>query len=315
MTDILIIEDSADIARGLRDNLEVEGYEVDIASDGEQGLARVRGQAPKLVILDLMLPRLDGIQVLRRLRDEGFEMPVLILSARAGEAEKVRGFRIGADDYVTKPFGLRELLARVDALFRRRRRLTSDATAAPPPPPARFGEFEIRFESRTVLKHGSPVALRPREFDLLAALARRANTGRHAAESARRGLGLRRRRPHTDRGHACGRTAPKDRGRPGEPALRGDGAQSRVYAANGSCRVGRPSLTPPRRHGRRRRRLHHLADLRHHNRHPSLLRSRDDAIGRLVPGVKGEIEGPPVYREERFALNENVGAHRISGVR
>ena len=175
MSDILIIEDNADIARGLRDNLEVEGYEVDVALDGEQGLARLRGRPPKLVILDLMLPRLDGMQVLRRLRDEGFEMPVLILSARAGEAEKVRGFRVGADDYVTKPFGLRELLARVDALFRRRRRLTeSDRIAAAPP--ARFGDVEIHYDSRTVLKRGEPVALRPREFDLLAALARRANT-------------------------------------------------------------------------------------------------------------------------------------------
>jgi len=176
MSDILIIEDNADIARGLRDNLEEEGYEVDVALDGEQGLARLRGRPPKLVILDLMLPRLDGMQVLRRLRDEGFEMPVLILSARAGEAEKVRGFRVGADDYVTKPFGLRELLARVDALFRRRRRLTSEPDRAPTSPPARFGDVEIHYDSRTVLKRGAPVPLRPREFDLLAALARRADT-------------------------------------------------------------------------------------------------------------------------------------------
>jgi DNA-binding response OmpR family regulator len=176
MTDILIIEDNADIARGLRDNLEVDGYEVDLAFDGERGLARLRTHPPKVVILDLMLPRLDGIQVLRRLRDEGFEMPVLILSARAGEAEKVRGFRVGADDYVTKPFGLRELLARVDALFRRRRRLSNESESTRATPPARFGDVEIHFESRTVLKHGAPVTLRPREFDLLAALARRANT-------------------------------------------------------------------------------------------------------------------------------------------
>ena len=174
MSDILIVEDNADIARGLRDNLEVEGYEVDIAADGEQGLARIRGRPPRLVILDLMLPRVDGMQVLRRLRDEGFEMPVLILSARAGEAEKVRGFRVGADDYVTKPFGLRELLARVDALFRRRRRLSGDAEERVVPP-TKFGDVEIHFESRTVLKRGAPLNLRPREFDLLAALARRAN--------------------------------------------------------------------------------------------------------------------------------------------
>ena len=176
MSDILIIEDNADIARGLRDNLEVEGYDVDVAHDGEHGLARLRGRPPKLVILDLMLPRVDGMQVLRRLRDEGFEMPVLILSARAGEAEKVRGFRVGADDYVTKPFGLRELLARVDALFRRRRRLSGESDRTPATPPARFGDVEIHYDSRTVLKRGVPVPLRPREFDLLAALARRANT-------------------------------------------------------------------------------------------------------------------------------------------
>jgi DNA-binding response OmpR family regulator len=174
MSDILIIEDNGDIARGLRDNLEVEGYQVDIATDGEQGLARIRGKPPRLVILDLMLPRVDGMQVLRRLRDDGFEMPVLILSARAGEAEKVRGFRVGADDYVTKPFGLRELLARVDALFRRRRRL-SDDDEQQPAPPMRFGDVEIHVESRTVLKRGVAVTLRPREFDLLAALARRPN--------------------------------------------------------------------------------------------------------------------------------------------
>ena len=174
MSDILIIEDNSDIARGLRDNLELEGYQVDIAADGEQGLARIRGKPPRLVILDLMLPRIDGMQVLRRLRDDGFEMPVLILSARAGEAEKVRGFRVGADDYVTKPFGLRELLARVDALFRRRRRLSDDGELQTVPP-LRFGDVEIHFESRTVLKHGAAVTLRPREFDLLAALARRPN--------------------------------------------------------------------------------------------------------------------------------------------
>ena len=103
-------------------------------------------------------------------------MPALILSARAGEAEKVRGFRVGADDYVTKPFGLRELLARVDALFRRKRRLSSDTDHDRSLPPARFGDVEIHFGSRTVLKHGAPVLLRPREFDLLAALARQANT-------------------------------------------------------------------------------------------------------------------------------------------
>jgi two-component system, OmpR family, alkaline phosphatase synthesis response regulator PhoP len=174
MSNILIIEDNRDIAEGLRRTLEVEGYTAEVAPDGEQGLARLAARPPRLVILDLMLPRLDGFHVLRRLRDAGHEMPVLILSARGDEVDKVRGFRIGADDYVTKPFGLRELLARVDALFRRQRRLTAEW-----PPPGdddavRFGDVEVRIASRTVLKGGAPVSLRPKEFDLLRALVQRA---------------------------------------------------------------------------------------------------------------------------------------------
>src|SRR4051812_47139657 len=121
MTDILIVEDHPDIAEGLRSNLELEGYTVEVVDDGQAALTSIREHPPELVILDLMLPTLDGFHVLRRVRDEGHEMPVLILSARASEAEKIRGFRIGADDYVTKPFGLGELLARVEALYRRRR--------------------------------------------------------------------------------------------------------------------------------------------------------------------------------------------------
>jgi two-component system response regulator MtrA len=119
-----------------------------------------------------MLPELDGFHVLRRIRDEGFEMPVLILSARASEAEKIRGFRIGADDYVTKPFGLGELLARVEALYRRRRTRVADS-----PPPSlltSFGDVQIHPQSRSVTRRGTAVLLRPKEFDLLEALARRA---------------------------------------------------------------------------------------------------------------------------------------------
>ena len=179
MSNILIIEDNRDIAEGLRRTLEVEGYTAEVALDGEQGLARLAARPPRLVILDLMLPRVDGFHVLRRLRDAGHEMPVLILSARGDEVDKVRGFRIGADDYVTKPFGLRELLARVDALFRRQRRLSSHTAegsgrAAGAADVARFGDVEVRLGSRTVLKRGAPVALRPKELDLLRALIERA---------------------------------------------------------------------------------------------------------------------------------------------
>jgi DNA-binding response OmpR family regulator len=172
MSEIVIIEDTPDIAEGLRENLEAEGYSVELAASGEEGLMRLHLHPPSLLILDLMLPGMSGFHVLRRLRDEGFDMPVLILSARASEAEKVRGFRIGADDYVTKPFGLREVLARVDALMRRRRREVSGVHRASRPP-VRFGDIELRLDSREVLKSGKMVELRPREFDLLAALALR----------------------------------------------------------------------------------------------------------------------------------------------
>ena len=173
MSDILLIEDNADIADGLRENLELEGYSVEVAADGETGLALARNRPPRLLILDLMLPRLDGFHVLRRLRDDGFEMPVLILSARADELDKVRGFRIGADDYVTKPFGLRELLARVDALFRRSRRMTVRADDPEPEPEVvRFGEVEVDLEGHTARRGGEPIVFRFKEFELLRALIR-----------------------------------------------------------------------------------------------------------------------------------------------
>ncbi|MGI8843752.1 MAG: response regulator transcription factor, partial [Gemmatimonadaceae bacterium] len=113
MTQILLVEDNPDLAFGLRNNLEIEGYNVELAEDGPTGLARARDGAPDLMILDLMLPGMDGYRVLRTLRSDGFTQPVLILTARGEEADKVMGFRIGADDYVTKPFGVLELLARV----------------------------------------------------------------------------------------------------------------------------------------------------------------------------------------------------------
>jgi len=171
MARILIVEDSEDLASGLRTNLELEGYEVHVASDGVQGLSQARARHPDLVLLDLMLPRLDGYRMLRTLREDGFTGAVLVLTARGDEADKVRGFRWGADDYVTKPFGLMELLARVEALLRR-----STAVSAPartPPSPVRFGDVEVRPATHEVLREGRPVALRPREFDLMMALVQR----------------------------------------------------------------------------------------------------------------------------------------------
>ena len=116
---VLVVEDDASIALGLRINLEAEGYLVSVAEDGEQGLELVRGEAPDLVILDLMLPRMNGFEVLNTIRREGRRMPVIILSARTAEMDKVTGLELGAEDYVAKPFSLAELLARVRAALRR----------------------------------------------------------------------------------------------------------------------------------------------------------------------------------------------------
>ena len=119
MSKILIIEDNRDLAFGLANNLEIEGYSVRMEEDGRRGLEAMVDWSPDLVILDLMLPEMDGFRVLRSMREQSLHTPVLILSARGEEVDKVRGFRLGADDYVTKPFGILELLARIEALLRR----------------------------------------------------------------------------------------------------------------------------------------------------------------------------------------------------
>jgi DNA-binding response OmpR family regulator len=172
VANVLIVEDNPDLAYGLRTGLEIEGYEVAVAEDGETGLARARQWLPDLVILDLMLPGMDGYRVLKSLRDDGLEMPVLILTARGQEADKVLGFRLGADDYVTKPCGVLELLARVGALLRRSR-MSERGTHPSLEAVERFGDVEINPASRTVTKKQQPVALSPKEFDLLLTLVRR----------------------------------------------------------------------------------------------------------------------------------------------
>jgi two-component system, OmpR family, alkaline phosphatase synthesis response regulator PhoP len=171
MTRILIVEDNPDLAYGLRTGLEIEGYETDVAEDGLTGLTRAQEWEPHLVILDLMLPGMDGYRVLRTLRERGQEMPVLVLTARGEEADKVLGFRLGADDYVTKPCGVLELLARVGALLRRAR--PTDGQKPAEPAVERFGSVEINPAARSVTREGQPVALSPKEFDLLLTLVRR----------------------------------------------------------------------------------------------------------------------------------------------
>jgi len=166
---ILIVEDNATIAEGIRMNLALEGYSVEVALSGERGLTQARRWDPELLILDLMLPGLDGYSVLRTLREEGRNLPVLILSARGAETDRLRGFRLGADDYVVKPFSLPELLARVAVMLRRN---TPDEKPATPRTWT-FGNVTVDAGSREVLRDGTVTLLRPKEFDLLLALLRR----------------------------------------------------------------------------------------------------------------------------------------------
>lgn len=170
MTRILVIEDNRNLATGLRNNLEIEGYEVEIAADGQSGLALARSSSPDLIVLDLMLPGMDGYRVLKTLREEGTDTPVLILSARGEETDKVLGFHLGADDYVAKPFGLLELLARVDALLRRASSAGSKTKLAAP---VTFGDVHVDPGTHTVKRSGARVLLRPKEYDLLIALLQR----------------------------------------------------------------------------------------------------------------------------------------------
>lgn len=170
MPRILLVEDNVELAAGIRYNLELEGYEVETAEDGRSGVEAVHAFGPDLVILDLMLPGMDGFQVLRALREDGVQVPVLVLTARGEEADKVRAFRLDADQYVTKPFGLLELLERVKMLLRR-----AGGRAAPAPAPVssafRFGDVQVDTAARKVLRRGAEVSLTPKAFDLLVALA------------------------------------------------------------------------------------------------------------------------------------------------
>jgi DNA-binding response OmpR family regulator len=161
---VLVVEDDTSIALGLRINLEAEGYEVLAAEDGEAGLTMAREGRPDLVILDVMLPKLNGFQVLQTIRREGLMMPIIVLSARAAEMDKVTGLELGAEDYVHKPFSLAELLARVRAALRRTR------VADRPRPVHAFGDVRVDVAARTVTRAGGPVEITATEFDVLLCL-------------------------------------------------------------------------------------------------------------------------------------------------
>jgi len=168
MSRIIVIEDDRAILRGLKDNLEFESYEVLTATDGEQGYRLIREHHPDLIVLDLMIPKMDGYELCRKVRSKGMAVPILMLTARSEEMDRVHGLDIGADDYVTKPFSVPELLARIRAILRR---------AQPPtalPENLRFDDVFVDFTCFDARKAGQVLKLSRKEFGVLRLLAARA---------------------------------------------------------------------------------------------------------------------------------------------
>jgi DNA-binding response OmpR family regulator len=157
---ILVVEDDPSILRGLQMNLSMEGFRLVAAHDGDEGLRFARSHKPDLIVLDLMLPKLSGLDVIRALRADDPDTPILVLSAKDQEGDKVLALSLGADDYLTKPFGLAELIARIRAALRRKRRRQQGTGAS-------FGDVTLDLEGRRVLVGGSEVETTAREFDLL----------------------------------------------------------------------------------------------------------------------------------------------------
>jgi DNA-binding response OmpR family regulator len=166
MTRILVVEDEPGIALGLEDDLKLEGYDVEVIADGAAASHRAREGGFDLILLDVMLPGKDGFEICRELRRAGMRVPILMLTAKTQEAEKVMGLELGADDYVTKPFGTRELRARIKALLRRSR--TQDTAIEC----YRFSDVEVDFRRGELRRGGVPVELTPIEFKLLALFVR-----------------------------------------------------------------------------------------------------------------------------------------------
>jgi two-component system alkaline phosphatase synthesis response regulator PhoP len=158
---ILIVEDEPAMVAGLRDNFEYEGYEVISAEDGVSGLERALADSPDLVVLDVMMPRMSGLDVCKQLKAKRPAVPIIMLTARGQEIDKVVGLELGADDYVTKPFSIRELMARVKAVLRRA------PTSAPASEVYRFSDVEVNVRSNEVRRNGELVDLSSKEFALL----------------------------------------------------------------------------------------------------------------------------------------------------
>jgi DNA-binding response OmpR family regulator len=161
MARILIVEDEVQMRQGLKDNLEFEGYQVETAGDGEECLIKVEKSDFDLILLDVMMPKLSGFDTCKRLREKGFKRPIIMLTAKGEEIDKVLGLELGADDYVTKPFGLRELLARIKAVLRREDRTRNQTVDV------QIGCLNVNFSKYTATKDGKEVLLTHREFELL----------------------------------------------------------------------------------------------------------------------------------------------------
>jgi len=164
---VLIIEDEPNMVLGLKDSCEYEGYEVAVARNGKEGLEKATTEKPDIILLDVMLPLMSGIDVCRTLRTRGIETPILMLTARSQEIDKVIGLEVGADDYVTKPFSIKELLARIRAHLRRASKQVVDIENFS------FGDVELNFKKYTARKGGQALELSAREFEILRYLIRR----------------------------------------------------------------------------------------------------------------------------------------------
>jgi DNA-binding response OmpR family regulator len=164
MSKILVVDDEQNMRTGLKDNLEFEGYEVETANDGEQGLKKIFGNSYNLILLDVMMPKKSGFDVCREVRRAGITTPVILLTAKGEEIDKVLGLELGADDYVTKPFSLRELLARIKAVLRRGEDINSSPSENSS---VKVGRLEINFASYNASEHGETVQLSHKEFEII----------------------------------------------------------------------------------------------------------------------------------------------------
>ena len=214
---ILIVEDEHAVARGIQYALQQEGYESRVARSGEEGLEIATREAPDLVVLDVRLPGIDGFEVLRRVRAAGAKMPILVLTARDDEVDKVIGLELGADDYLTKPFGLRELMSRIKALLRRSYGELADAGGGRV---IRHSDLVIDLERRRVQRGARRISLTPTEFEILRHLASRPGRVYTPIRAARAAPRLRGARPgREDDQRPRQPSAREDRGRPGQPGF------------------------------------------------------------------------------------------------